>query len=57
LGIATKLRAERFGDLVPVRARVSFLLQNIMTASGEKTAYCTMYSGALLEVRRVGARI
>jgi hypothetical protein len=45
LGMAITLRNEGSGDLVPVRARVSFLLQNIMTALGAETAHCAMGTG------------
>jgi hypothetical protein len=45
LGIATTLRAGRSGDLVLVRAIVSFHLQNINANSGAQTAFSTMGSG------------
>jgi hypothetical protein len=54
-GIATTLRAGRYDDLVPVRASLSFLIQSVMTACGAQTTYCTRGSGALPELRWVGA--
>jgi hypothetical protein len=54
-GIANTLRAGRSGDLVSVRARVSFFLQNIMTTCGALTSSCKMGTGgSLLEVRWSG---
>ena len=35
----------RFVDLVPVWAIIALLLQNIITASGAQTAYCTRGTG------------
>lgn len=51
-GIATALRTGRSGDPVPVRARVSFLLQMIMTDCGAHTAAFIMGTGSFLEVKR-----
>jgi hypothetical protein len=44
-GIATTLRTSRSGDPVPVRARMSFFLQIIMTDCGTQTAAFMMGTG------------
>ena len=45
LGIATTLRAVSSGDLVPVRARVLFHLQNINATFGAQTSSNTTGAG------------
>jgi hypothetical protein len=54
-GMATTLRAGRLDDLVPVLAKVSFIFQNCMTASGAQTTYCKRSVEAHPELRWLGA--
>jgi hypothetical protein len=48
-GIATTLRAGRFGDLVPVRARISFLSPKYLDRPwGQNRLLCNWYRGPLM---------
>jgi hypothetical protein len=51
VGIATELRAGRFGDRIPVRAR---FYAHVQTGTEDHPASCTMGTGSFSGVKRPG---